>query len=155
MKKIAFIFCLCLSVIHLFAGEREGDFKTNKNVFVSIRFSICIWFWTSFRGLRYHISVTLGNMLALWPVLLFKTGWTMIINLIQRWVTEKVRSIHSMMTVNYCGGNWLIGTNFRTPSVSLGRERIISFFFNVSRHWFWHYPTRLFHMHIILKKAER
>ena len=32
MKKIAFIFCLCLSVIHLFAGEREGDFKTNKNV---------------------------------------------------------------------------------------------------------------------------
>lgn len=32
MKKIAFIFCLCLSVIHLFASEREEDFRTNKNV---------------------------------------------------------------------------------------------------------------------------
>lgn len=122
MKKIAFIFCLCLSVIHLFAGEREGDFKTNKNV-LSLSGSLFAYGSEPALGLEVSYIRYIGKYIGVMTGLAF-----------QNWIdndykpnTEVSDGKGQKYTLYDDGkllrGNWLIGPNFRTPSVSLGRER--------------------------------
>ena len=111
-----------MSVIHLFADEREGDFKTNKNV-LSLSGSLFAYGSEPALGLEVSYIRYIGKYVGVMTGLAF-----------QNWMdndykpnTEVSDGKGQKYTLYDDGkllrGNWLIGTNFRTPSVSLGREK--------------------------------
>lgn len=122
MKKNAFTFCLCLSVIHLFASEREGEFRTNKNV-LSLSSSLFVYGSEPALGLEVSYTRCFGKYIGVMTGLAF-----------QNWMDNdykpklEVSDSKGQKYTRYddgklLRGNWLIGPNFRSPSVGLGREK--------------------------------
>ena len=112
-----------MSVIHLFADEREGDFL--KLIKMFCLYPVLYFAYGSEPALGLEVSYIryIGKYVGVMTGLAF-----------QNWMdndykpnTEVSDGKGQKYTLYDDGkllrGNWLIGTNFRTPSVSLGREK--------------------------------
>lgn len=122
MKRYAFIFCLCLLAIRIFAGEREEDFKTNKNV-LSISGSLFAYGSNPAFGFEVSYIRYFGKYIGVMTGLAFQDWMDDDYKPTMEIIDSQGRKYTRYDDGKLLRGNWLIGPNFRSPSVKLGREK--------------------------------